>query len=247
MKEEGIGKEFIEAFVRRILFDFAKKNDFYEAARLNRIKEKIGFYKSTNESLLKIQNEPVNINFENTQLKESIFSNQANATLVKTQNVVVEPAKVQPVKKIVPFRPIIRKRIIPGLIKPKIVTVKKPEEKVEFKPSINNAPVEQNITDFAAIDKILNDVSVQTVECPGPNKQVLVYKNGKIQAANLTLNGDEINNIMNSLSKKTRIPIGSGFFKAAIGPYIITAVMSEFVGTRFIIQRKPQAQQSNSG
>ncbi len=107
-------------------------------------------------------------------------------------------------------------------------------------PSIGITVVNQDLTGVPSIDKILQDAEVKTVECPGPNKQVLVYKGGKIQAANLTLTADEINNIMGNFSKKARIPIGNGFFKAAIDQFIVTSVMSEFVGTRFIIQRKPQ-------
>ena len=100
------------------------------------------------------------------------------------------------------------------------------------------APEKTTILGLDKLDKILADIAVQTVECPGPNKQVLVYKSGSIQTANLSLTGDEIINIMKEVSQKTRIPIMSGVFKAAYGNLVITAVMSEFVGTRFIIQKK---------
>ena len=108
-------------------------------------------------------------------------------------------------------------------------------------PSIKSAPAatEQiTISSFSKIDSLLKDPAVQTVECPGPNKPILVYKSGVIQNTNITLLGDEINNIMKEISEKTRIPLMSGVFKAAFGEVIVTAVMSEFVGTRFIINKK---------
>ena len=109
--------------------------------------------------------------------------------------------------------------------------------------SINVAPTEaipEQITflGLPKIDKILEDPSVQTIECPGPNKRILVFKGGKILSTQLSLTADEINNTMKDISEKTRIPLMSGVFKAAYGNLIITSVMSEFVGTRFIIQKK---------
>ncbi len=88
------------------------------------------------------------------------------------------------------------------------------------------------------LNPLLADVSIQTVECPGPGKPVLVYKYGVIQTTNLILTSDEINKIMAEISEKTRIPLISGIFKAAWDNYIVTAVRSEFVGTRFVIQKK---------
>ena len=91
---------------------------------------------------------------------------------------------------------------------------------------------------LAKISPLLSDTSIQTVECPGPGKPILVYKSGLIQTTNLILTSEEINRIMQEISEKTRIPLISGIFKAAWESYIVTAVMSEFVGTRFILQKK---------
>lgn len=99
------------------------------------------------------------------------------------------------------------------------------------------------INSLAKIDSLLNDPAVQTIECPGPGKQILVYKAGVIQTTNLLLSIEEINNIMKEISEKTRIPIISGIFKAAFGDLITTAVISDFVGTRFMIQKKSAIQQ----
>jgi hypothetical protein len=113
------------------------------------------------------------------------------------------------------------------------------------KPSLSRPPTIQkiDIISLAKLDSLLNDPAVQTIECPGPGKQILVYKAGVIQTTNLSLTVEEINNVMKEISEKTRIPIISGIFKAAFGDVITTAVVSDFVGTRFIIQKKSSLQQ----
>jgi len=128
-------------------------------------------------------------------------------------------------------------RMLPSNLKSNLIV----QNPVTIKP-MPVTPEKTTIIGLDKLDKILTDASVQTVECPGPNKQILVYKSGVIQTANLTLTSDEIKNIMKDISDKTRIPLMSGVFKAAYGNLIITAVMSEFVGTRFIMQKKPQMQ-----
>lgn len=128
-------------------------------------------------------------------------------------------------------------RTLPSSLKPNI-TVQNP---INVKPT-PATPEKTTVIGLEKLDRILNDTNVQTVECPGPNKQILIYKSGVIQTANLTLTSDEISNIMKDISEKTRIPLMSGVFKAAYGNLIVTAVMSEFVGTRFIVQKKSQVQ-----
>ena len=91
------------------------------------------------------------------------------------------------------------------------------------------------------INSLLNDPAVQMIECLGPEKQILVYKSGVIQNTNIVLSNEEINLLMKELSEKTKIPLISGVFKTALGNMVITAVISDFIGTRFMIQRKTSA------
>lgn len=96
-----------------------------------------------------------------------------------------------------------------------------------------------NVRGLEKMGRLLSDRAVQTIECPGPEKPVLVYRSGVIQTTNITLSTEEITRVMKEVSEKTRIPLISGVFKAAFDEFIITAVMSEYVGARFIINRKP--------
>ncbi|MEK6850054.1 MAG: hypothetical protein AABX85_00595 [Nanoarchaeota archaeon] len=134
-------------------------------------------------------------------------------------------------------------RLLPSMNKPTTVQLRS----IEISPT-PLIPEKITVLDLPKIDKFLQDPGVQTVECPGPNKKILVFKGGRILSTDLNLTADEINNVMKDISEKTRIPLMSGVFKAAYGNLIITSVMSEFVGTRFIIQKKlqmPPQQQSS--
>jgi hypothetical protein len=84
---------------------------------------------------------------------------------------------------------------------------------------------------------LLNDPSVQSIECPGLGKQVLLNKSGSIQASNISLNKEEIEGMIQSISKKTKVPVTPGLFKAAFDNFLVTAVISEYAGTRFVIQK----------
>ena len=85
---------------------------------------------------------------------------------------------------------------------------------------------------------ILTDPSVFSIECPGPYKNLLVNRSGSIQTSALALTPEEINSVMHNISEQTRIPITPGVFRAAVQDLIVTAVMSDFVGTRFVIQKR---------
>lgn len=87
------------------------------------------------------------------------------------------------------------------------------------------------------INAFLSDRTVMRIECQGPNKNLLVSKYGQISLAKISLQQEEIDEIISYFSEKARIPIIEGVFKASVGNLIISAVISEFVGSRFIIDK----------
>ncbi len=88
------------------------------------------------------------------------------------------------------------------------------------------------------IEPILRDPTVLSVECPGPAKNILVGKVNGIQTAPFALTTEEINGVMNEISEKTRIPILKGLFKAVYNELLVTAIISDYIGTRFLIQKR---------
>ncbi len=88
--------------------------------------------------------------------------------------------------------------------------------------------------------QFLKDPSVIGLECPGPDKNIVINRQGRIQPVQLTLKENEIKSILEEISSETKIPIINGLFKAAYKSFIITAVISDFVGTRFMIEKRPR-------
>lgn len=86
---------------------------------------------------------------------------------------------------------------------------------------------------------MLNDPQVAEIECPGPNKNLNIMRRGQKLTTNLILTQEEIDNIMQEISNKTRIPLIQGMFKAALGNLHISAAISEFIGTSFQIHKIP--------
>lgn len=88
------------------------------------------------------------------------------------------------------------------------------------------------------VARFLKDPSVLSVECTGPEKHLLINRSGAIQTTPATLTKEEIDAILNEVSLQTQIPIVPGLFKALFRNLLITAVVSDYVGSRFIIQKR---------
>jgi hypothetical protein len=115
---------------------------------------------------------------------------------------------------------------------------RQPPRKVRKKVNLSKIPddmIKASIT--RRINSLLSDPYINAVECGGPDNPVLIKRSGKIQPTNMTFSKEEIENFMNQVSEQTRIPLIPGIFKARVGKLILTAVISEFVGTRFLVQR----------
>ena len=107
------------------------------------------------------------------------------------------------------------------------------------KTSSTNLNEKNKTINLGKINAILSDPSVFSVESPGPEKNLIVNKAGKIQSSSLTLNKREIDLIMNEISNKTKIPlISGGVFRAALKDLVITAIISDYIGTRFLMQKR---------
>lgn len=107
-----------------------------------------------------------------------------------------------------------------------------------FNPISNKSSVQ--IPNSNKVLSLINNPQVNLIECPGPGKFMLVKVLGRPQITKITLTKEEIQETINYFSEQAKIPVISGLFKAKINNIIITAVISEIVGSRFIITKIPQ-------
>ncbi len=110
-----------------------------------------------------------------------------------------------------------------------------PTQKTSQQPKYINS----SLSPLGKLIPFLKDPSIKNIECRGPNKNILVTKRGVKQVTQINLESNEIESIMKEVSEKTRIPIIQGLFKAALGNLIFSAVISDFVGTSFNIEKIP--------
>ena len=85
---------------------------------------------------------------------------------------------------------------------------------------------------------LIKDPAVTEIECLGAEQQLLVKKAGTVQRTRVKLSIEEVYQLIAEFSQKTRIPVIEGTFKAALNNLILTAILSETLGPRFILQKK---------
>ncbi|MFH1710959.1 MAG: hypothetical protein ABH840_01480 [Nanoarchaeota archaeon] len=87
------------------------------------------------------------------------------------------------------------------------------------------------------LNTIIQDPLVKIIECNGPNENIFV---GGIMGRKPTatkLSQNEIEEILGKFATASKIPVHEGLFKAAIGNLVISAVISEIAGIKFVIRK----------
>ncbi len=102
-------------------------------------------------------------------------------------------------------------------------------------------PTQRNIN-LGELNNIANDPNVLSIECQGPNKNILVKTRSGVKRTKISLDSEQIKKLIQEFSKTAKIPISKGVFKAAVAKFHITAVIPETVGSRFIIEKTQSSQ-----
>ena len=92
--------------------------------------------------------------------------------------------------------------------------------------------------DYGKITPLLNDPSVSTIECQGAGKSIMIIRAGQKQMTRIVLSAEDIKNILKNVSDAAHIPLLEGVFRAAVDNFSLNAVISEMIGSRFIIKKQ---------
>ena len=124
------------------------------------------------------------------------------------------------------------------IIKPEqLVLPAKPKLKIPKMPAPPVAPA--IITGkYGKIHNLLKDPSIIYIECPGVGKPLSIIRAGQRQATKISLNSKEIKELLEKIAEEAHIPLMEGVFKAAAENFIIHAVVSDVIGSRFIIKKQ---------
>lgn len=91
--------------------------------------------------------------------------------------------------------------------------------------------------DLVKLNILVRDPLVKVIECNGPDENILVMGVMGRKNTPIKLSKEEIEEIVEKFSSVAKIPVHEGLFKAAIGNLVISAVISEIVGIKFVIRK----------
>ena len=112
-------------------------------------------------------------------------------------------------------------------------------------PEIPLPPTVRNVIPFpdstqielGKLNTLIQNPRTMSIECNGPEENIVVKGQMGAQTTNVLLNKEEIDGILNSFSRATKIPIHEGVYKIAVGNLVISAIVSELIGSKFIIRK----------
>jgi hypothetical protein len=99
-------------------------------------------------------------------------------------------------------------------------------------------PTPSNVeVDLGRLNPLLNDPLIRNIECNGPGENVMVIGTMGRKKTNIFLNEVEIEEVVRRFSKATQIPIHEGVFRVVAGRLIFSAIVSQNVGSKFLIKK----------
>ena len=101
-----------------------------------------------------------------------------------------------------------------------------------LKPTPTNTEI-----DLGRLNVFVQDPLVKVIECSGPDENLIVHGSMGTKPTNILLKKEEIDEIIKKFAESAKIPIDEGVFKAVVGKLILSAIISETIGTRFVIRK----------
>lgn len=99
-------------------------------------------------------------------------------------------------------------------------------------------PVPRNIKiDLEKLNLLIKDPAVKVIECNGPDEHVFVRGNMGVKPTNTILSKEEIDKIIKKFSEISKIPAQEGIYRVVVGRLILSAIISEVVGSKFMIKK----------
>lgn len=87
------------------------------------------------------------------------------------------------------------------------------------------------------IDSFIQDPNISDVECAGPEKQLTIKQKNEVKNTDVILTEEEIQQTIKEFSRIANTPIMNNILRAKYQSLELTAVISEFVGSRFILHK----------
>lgn len=91
--------------------------------------------------------------------------------------------------------------------------------------------------DLGELNPLIKDPAVKVIECNGPEEYILVGGTMGTKPTDIVLNKEDISHVINKFSEFSKIPVQEGVYKVVAGGLVLSAVVSEVIGSKFIIKK----------
>jgi len=210
------------------------------------------------KELIKNSNQKEIIQLENIlNKKENISKREFKPQLQKTQPIVQEkisPPKITPIQREpLNIKPVQRKvqEIKKPIIQPTprftarqmlfIPEPRLPKHLEYLKPIPIN---EVSGINLEKLNPLVKDRAVKIIEGT-PDANVIVMGDMGTKPTRITLTKEEIDNIIKKFSEKSKIPVTEGIYRVVVENLILSAIVSEAIGSRFVIKKILPLQNQN--
>ncbi|MCK5150073.1 hypothetical protein KAJ87_04070 [Candidatus Pacearchaeota archaeon] len=207
---EQNSKTFTEEFKKKFLLKFTK-----ELIKNSVPKEIFELQKVIKKE---VQEQRKEIKEEKKKIKEIIHKNKEPLSILKED---ISLNKKQ-------FKPL-------PINKPMILTIPEPRLPPEFQ-YLKPIPTGREI-DLGKLNPLVQDPAVRIIECNTPDESIIVTGNMGRKTTRIILTKEEINEVIKKFSKTSKIPVYEGIFRVVVGRLILLAIISEVVGSKFIIKK----------
>lgn len=130
------------------------------------------------------------------------------------------------------LKPLVIRRTFPSILK--IPEPKLPPRLQYLRP----IPPTTNIQiDLKKLNPLIKDSMVRDIQCNGPDKNIIVKGTMGVKGTNIILNKEEINQAIKKFSETAKIPLQEGIFRVVVGRLILSAIISDVIGSKFIIKK----------
>lgn len=173
---------------------------------------------------------------EESPLTEKENKKEAIKEIMKEKEIKILEKEEQKPKYFAPIKPLVERKTYPfqnfqdqRLIIPE---TRLPQRLQYLKP----IPTPKEI-DLGKLNPLVKDPFVEMIECYGAEKHIIVRGRMGVKKTATTLDDKEINEIITKVSEESRIPAQTGIFKAVVGKISFMAIISEIIGSKFIIKK----------
>ncbi len=101
-------------------------------------------------------------------------------------------------------------------------------------------PTETEI-DLWKLNPLLKDPAVKVIECNGPDEHIIVSGAMGTKPTDIVLSKEDISRVISRFSEVSKIPAQEGVYRVVAGRLIFSAVVSEVIGSKFIIKKMTYA------